>query len=154
MTEDLVVTARSVRPQFHEELEQRKVIDWAELQLPAWGLPRECLFAVPNGAHLAGTLEQRARQMRRLKSIGFLNGVADLLLTVPRRGRAGLWIEMKKPRAMFRFPSDLEHAWSKEQRRFAEVQRAVGYEYALCYGFDEARSAITEYIWGKGEEKA
>nr|PZN19535.1 MAG: hypothetical protein DIU78_20885 [Pseudomonadota bacterium] len=126
MTEDLVVTARSVRPQFHEELEQRKVIDWAELQLPAWGLPRECLFAVPNGAHLAGTFEQRARQMRRLKSIGFLNGVADLLLTVPRRGRPGLGIGMKKPRAMFRFPSDLGHAGAKEKTRLAEAQHPVG----------------------------
>lgn len=148
---DVTVSYRTVRPQFHEEQEQQRVIDWAALQLPAWGLPRDCLFAIPNGAHLAGDREQRARQMIRLKRVGLLPGAADLLLTVPRGGRAGLWVEMKKPREKFASPAAADRAWTPEQRRFAETQRKLGYAYAICYGFEEAHAAIVAYVRGKLE---
>lgn len=145
------VSRRTVRPQFREEEEQQRVIEWAKLQLPVWGFPRECLFAIPNGAHLAGDRDQRARQMTRMKRVGFLNGVADLFLSVPRSGRAGLWIEMKKPRSNFDSPADAERAWKPGQRQFAATQQKLGYAYALCYGFDEARAAIMKYLRGKWE---
>lgn len=138
-----------------EEQEQKLTIRWGRMQLPCWGLPAELLFAVPNGGQLSllvpGTNDKLARMRRvtRLRQMGMLDGAADLLLTVARGGFCGLWVEMKKRREFFRSPREMERAWSDEQRKFCETQRAQGYDYALCYGFDEARTAITDYVMGR-----
>lgn len=149
--------ARTVRQRIaHEEHDQQQVIAWGAIQLPAWGLPRSVLLAVPNGAHLSmlvpGTNEEAARKRRvgRLRRLGMCDGAGDLLLTVARGGLHGLWIEMKKRRELFRSEREAECAWTDEQRAFCEAQRSQGYGYALCYGFDEARIAITEYILQSG----
>ena len=41
------------------------------------------LFAIPNGAKLAGTYLQRAKAWKRLEAEGAVKGAADLLLSVP-----------------------------------------------------------------------
>lgn len=144
----------SVRP--HEEQDQCQVIEWAAIQLPLWGLPRSVLFAVPNGAHLSSLVPgqnheiARMRRVQRLRQMGMLDGAADLLLTVARGFFHGMWIEMKKRRELFRSERERERAWREEQRIFCETQRAQGYEYRLCYGFDEAKQAITEYVLERG----
>lgn len=143
--------ARSAKV-FHEEQEQQQVIEWSAIQLPAWGLPRDVLFAVPNGAHLSSMIPgqnqqiTRMNRVRRLREMGMLDGAADLFLTVARGAFHGLWVEMKKRRELFRSAREAERAWTEEQQRFCATQRAQGYAYRLCYGFDEARIAITDYV--------
>lgn len=132
-----------------EEREQAAVIEWAGYALPGLGVPRDCLFAIPNGAHLAGDREQRAKQMGRLKRVGLLPGAADLLLAAARGRRHGLWLEMKKPRECFRSPREAERAVSADQRLFGERQLEQGYAWAVCYGADEAMETIMRYLRGE-----
>lgn len=135
-----------------EEQEQGAVIGWAAVQLPLWGLPPRALLAVPNGAHLGslipGTNDAAARKRRvaRLRKMGMLDGAADLFLAVARGGFHGLWVEMKKRRESFSSQAAAERAWTAEQRLFCDMMRSQGYAYQLCYGSDEARAAITEYV--------
>lgn len=77
---------------FPEHELQVLCIAWFRLTYPKLaGL----LFAIPNGAKLAGNPIQRARAWKRLEAEGARPGVADLFLAVPMGKYAGLFIEMK-----------------------------------------------------------
>lgn len=119
-----------------EHAEQSVVVQWFWMQHPAL---RGCLFAVPNGAHLAGTPRQRAAKMAKMKAEGFQPGVSDLFLMVARGGCHGLWIEMKRRNAS---PSDT----SREQRTFLDRAATQGYEGAICHGAQQAIAVITNYL--------
>jgi len=119
-----------------EYLEQCAVVRWFKLQYPDF---KGCLFAIPNGSHLAGTPIQRARKVQRMKAEGFTPGVSDLFLMLPRGSYAGLWIEMKKKKYS---PSDV----SVEQRAFIERAKQQGYQAVVCGGFEAAQQVIREYV--------
>lgn len=131
------------------------VVEWAGLQRmpePHEGMIGDHLFAIPNGAYLAGTEKQRAAQMARLKRSGLKPGVADLLLAVPcrSRGRAGFFIEMKKPVEHFRSLAAARGAVSVEQQLFGQSVLIMGYDWSVCYGADEAIVKIQAYLRGQG----
>jgi hypothetical protein len=119
-----------------EHAEQSHVVQWFWLQYPAL---RKCLFAIPNGAHLAGTIGQRAAKMNKMKSEGFQAGVSDLFLMVARGSYHGLWIEMKRKNAR---PSDV----SEDQVEFLERAAREGYKGIVCNGAKPAIEAISEYL--------
>lgn len=142
---------RRAKPRHLEAREQEKVVAWARLQLRAWGFPPKALFAIPNGAHLAGDAKQRALQMALLKKAGLEEGVSDLFLAIPRGALHGLWIEMKRCAHQYRTPTEAKAAWREDQQQFAAMVEGQGYRYELAYGFEHARLVIIQYLWeGRG----
>ena len=119
-----------------EHVEQCHVVAWFWAQYPKL---RKRLFAIPNGAHLAGTPRQRAAKMARMKAEGFRVGVSDLFLMEPRGGFAGLFVEMKRRNAV---PSDI----SDDQEAFIADARAAGYRAEAAKGAAAAIAIITEYL--------
>ena len=131
-----------------EHQEQCAVIAWWAHACKGYGLPEFALFAVPNGAHLAGDARGRAIKMANLKRTGLRPGVPDLFLAKPinadiREGyghastiASGLWIEMKrKPRKP-----------SPEQEAVLLYLRQRGYHAVIAWSADEAIRAIKAYL--------
>lgn len=124
-----------------EDEEQKLVIAWAAMaRVPNGGKIGDDLFAIPNGG------ARRPVEAMILKACGVKAGVPDLCYSRPCGPFHGLYVEMKKPRKFFKYPSELKRSVSKEQLgELARLQRN-GYAVAVCFGFDEARRCITSYI--------
>lgn len=134
-----------------EAREQEVLIQWAAYtRLPEHlrlvGYINDFLVAIPNGTHLAGDAAARERQMGLLKRAGLKPGAADLLLALPNRRWHALFIEMKKPRELFRSPREAERAVSPDQRVFRDRMILAGYDHDFCYGWHEAKVAIDDYL--------
>ena len=124
-----------------EHGEQAAFVKWCKLmepQMPELAL----LFAIPNGGF------RHWKTAAYLKAEGVKAGVPDLFLAVhvhpPRvpNFRNGLFIEMKRPRG----PKPIE-----SQQWWHEQLRRQNYQVEVCYGFEEAQSAILRYL---GKEDA
>lgn len=118
------------KPVATEAQEQASVISWWRLACRKYGVPEMALLHIANegtGSAARGRLQKRQ---------GVRAGVSDLFLSVPRGGRGGLWIEMKRKGGRVR----------PEQREFLSNMQALGYEGAVCHGADEAREVITAYM--------
>ena len=114
-----------------EHSEQVALFQWAKL---AEGEHAELalLFAIPNGGH------RHKAVAGKLRAEGVRRGVPDICLPVARGEHHGLYVEMK---------------WGKNrptapQLRWLKCLRDQGYQTAVCYGFDEARETIIEYLEG------
>jgi hypothetical protein len=116
-----------------EHTEQVAVIQWYRMQYPKYA---KCLFSIPNGAHLAGDARLRAIKMNNLKASGLVPGVSDLMLMIPKGGWHGLFIEMKVKGGKV----------SISQKEFMGAATLMGYQAVVCYGFESAKDAITEYL--------
>jgi hypothetical protein len=118
-----------------EDGEQAALFRWAELSRGRWP-ELALLFAVPNGAFLAGDAVARAKQAGRLKRQGLRPGVPDVFLDVARGGYHGLRIEMKagKGRA------------SDDQRLWIAALREQGYLAEVCVGWEAARELVERYL--------
>ena len=119
-----------------EHLEQKAFVQWFCAQYPKY---RGCLFAIPNGSHLAGTPAVRAMKMNKLKAEGFKNGVSDLFLAVPMGGKSGMFLEMKAQKKT-------ESSVSKEQKEHLELMELMGYAAEWAAGSDEAIRITKEYM--------
>lgn len=120
-----------------ESQEQISVVEWWNLVSKSYGLPRWCLYSVPNGGVLRGDAVQRAIQMARLKKEGLRTGAPDLVLDVARGTCHGLRLELK--RLTLGTQSD-------EQKDFAAYYAQAGYQYVLCRGAEAAIKTIKEYL--------
>ena len=110
-----------------EHQEQVAVITWFRLQHRQYA---NYLFAIPNGGvRNIGTAV-------KLKKEGVLAGVPDLFLMIPKNGYHGLWIEMKVKGGRV----------SESQKEFMGAATFMGYPAVVCYGFDEAKKAINNYL--------
>lgn len=94
------------------------------------------LFAIPNGAKLAGTPLQRAKAWKRLEAEGARPGVADLFLAVPSGELAGLFIEMKTETGR----------QSTEQREFEADAVGAGYGYAVPRSVEQFAQIVESYL--------
>ena len=74
--------------------------------------------------------------MNNLKASGLVPGVSDLFLMIPKDGWHGLFIEMKVRGGKL----------SDSQKEFMGLATLMGYQAVVCYGFDEAKDAITNYL--------
>lgn len=116
----------------HEQLEQIALFQWAKMS--EWRYPELFLLhanAIDGKRHIHTAIN--------LKRKGAKAGVPDIHLPVARQGYHSLWIELKYGKNK---PSDEQEVWLNalnEQGNLAVV----------CYGFEEARDAILEYL---GEE--
>lgn len=113
-----------------EAAEQSALIAWANLQAKATPeLAR--LYAVPNGG------SRHKLEAVNLKRQGVKKGVPDLCLPVPRHGRHGLYIELKRTKGS---------TTSREQKEWIAYLNQAGYVAVICKGFEQARDAILEYL--------
>jgi hypothetical protein len=118
-----------------EHQHQVSVIQWFGMQYPKL---LKNIFAIPNGAHLAGDARIRAIKMKKLKDEGFKTGVSDLFLMKPMGQYMGMFIEMKS----------LDGKLQADQEEFLNLATSEGYYAVACYGFLEAKDAITFYLQG------
>lgn len=116
-----------------EHTEQSIVVELCRLK-------RIPIFAIPNGTFLNGTVEQRAKQMVRLKKEGLEKGVPDLFIPYPNNGYCGLFIEMK--RVTVKKPS-------KDQEKWLLRLNTLGYKAECCSGSKEAIELIKKYFKGE-----
>ena len=91
----------------------------------------ELLFAIPNGG------ARSAATAARLKATGVKSGVSDMFLPVPRWGRWGLWIELKKLKG---------GRESVEQKAWGQAMREQGFAYCCCMGWREAAKALMAWL--------
>lgn len=123
-----------------EDDHQKSLVQWAKLiRLPnAENIEDgarliDYLYAIPNG----GT--RNPREAGRLKLQGVKAGVSDLHLALPINGKAGLWIEMKQP--------DRKKARvTASQKEWIDRMQLAGYDAHVCYGYQEAKHVIQDYI--------
>jgi hypothetical protein len=110
-----------------EHQEQCLLIDWYRLQYKQY---KYHLFSIPNGEyrHIATAV--------KLKRSGVLAGVSDLFLMIPKNGYHGLWLEMKAKTGSL----------SDKQKEFMGAATLMGYQAVVCFGFEEAKEAITKYL--------
>lgn len=126
-----------------EAAEQTALFEWAGLAphpyLP--GKIGDYLIAIPNGAHMANP-----RHAALLKAQGMKPGVSDIFLACPVQGWGGLWIELKKRREDFDYPSQAKQAVSQQQQDWIARMNQVGYIAQVAYGWEEARQRIEGYL--------
>lgn len=111
--------------QQNEHQIQVAVVQWFRL-----AYPKLILFSIPNGG------VRNIVTAVKLKSEGVLAGVADLFLMSPNMNHHGMFIEMKAAKGKL----------SEQQKYFLEQAKAKGYAACVCYSFEEAQAAITNYL--------
>lgn len=92
--------------------------------------------------HTKGGSRQSPREGANFKREGVRAGVSDLFLSYPTKLHHGLYIEMKRR-------GKRKCTISKLQWEWIERVRSVGYRAAVCYGWEEARDVILEYLGEK-----
>lgn len=90
----------------------------------------EYMYAVPNGG------SRHPLEAANLKRQGVKAGVPDICLPLPKGKYHGLYIEMKVGK----------NKTTDNQKRWLEHLKKVGYLTGVCYGFDEARKLISDYL--------
>lgn len=84
-------------------------------------------------------------QTWQLKLLGLKPGVPDLLIYYPNsRGQHGLWLEMK--RKMNYPPSARKSTSWVLQEEFIERVKTVGFAASFCYGYEDGRRIIEDYL--------
>ena len=116
-----------------EHWEQVQLFDWA-----AYHRELVLMYAIPNGG------KRDIRVALKLKEEGVKPGVPDICLPVPRGGKHGLYIELKR-RKYGRVSSD--------QLEWLEALMRQGYECAVCCGWEAARDVIIDYMRGGTDDE-
>ena len=115
-----------------ESAQQKALFEWAAYNRgrhPALAM----LYAIPNGGR------RDAITGARLKAEGVKAGVPDIALPVPNRGYHGLYIELK-------VPEKSKARVSAAQKDWIENLRACGNAAHVCYGWEQARDVILDYL--------
>ena len=115
-----------------EHKEQVVLFQWASIE--AKKIPELALLhAIPNGG------SRHPAEAKNLKAAGVKPGVPDLCLPVARGKYHGLYIELKSSKGKL---SEYQDQWLKSLSH-------QGFLAICCHGFDEAKSAILNYLFGK-----
>lgn len=85
-------------------------------------------------------------QTWHLKLEGLTPGVPDLFIYYPNQTKHGLWLEMK--RNMSYPPSAKKNASWALQEAFIERVKNVGYAGSFCFGWEDGKKIIEEYMRG------
>lgn len=128
-----------------EDAHQTALFIWASNPEAAAKYPQlRFLFAIPNGGSRGDNAKARMIRGAKLKATGVKSGVPDVMLPIARHGCNGLFIELKRP-------SDKEKKLTKgrasdKQDEWIEALRNEGYGACICYGWNEARQVIEDYL--------
>ena len=110
-----------------EESHQVALVGWFRIQYPAL---EDLLFIIANGENVGPF------RMARLKKMGLVPGMPDLMLSIARKPYHGLYIEMKRPDG---------HLQKNQVELHAEL-KAQDYHVVTAYGWDEAKMFLKEYL--------
>lgn len=124
-----IASKRLVQSMESESQIQQKCIQWFQYTYPELWKDGMLYHNANEGIRLGG-------QGRRIKREGLRKGVADLCLSVPRKGYGALYIEMKKPGGRI----------SPEQKQWGENAIKHGNLWIVCYSLDEFEKAINNYL--------
>lgn len=91
--------------------------------------------AVPNGAVLAGTKQQRAIQAANLKREGMMPGFVDLIVFAS--GGRVAFIEVKTPKGTIQ----------PTQRACGAWLASLGHHYAIVRSLDDVDAALVAWGW-------
>ena len=111
---------------------QVQLFEWAELQSGKYP-ELQLLNGSLNGVRL------RIGQAVKAKKAGMKRGYPDIFLPIRRGQYSGLFIELKVDK----------NKPSLEQRDWISALRGQGYKAEVCWGFDEAKDMILNYVGGK-----
>lgn len=111
-----------------EHEEQSLLFEWAKFDRRL-----DVMFAIPNGANKSIVTAMK------FKREGLKKGVPDIFLPVSNKHHHGLFIEMKRQKGKT----------SPEQDEWYELLMKNHYKCHVCYGFEEAKKAITDYLGGE-----
>lgn len=97
------------------------------------------ITSFPAGYVFGGTQTQRAITGKRMKDMGYMIGVPDLLIPHANRFYHGLFVELKT-----------EKGWlSKEQKAVMERLETEGYRCAVCRSLDDFMGVVNDYLMFK-----
>ena len=113
-----------------EAQEQTTLFQWAALMTHRWPELRT-MYHIPNGG------SRNAIEAARLKAQGVKAGIPDIFLPCARGSWHGLYIEMKRRKG---------GRVSDEQRDMIRLLIEQGYKAVVCYGWEEAKTVIVEYM--------
>ena len=123
----VIEMARKGNNEMTESQEQIQLVQWCRTD------PRlQYLFHIPNESVGGQGWLVRNRQM------GVKAGVPDLFYPVPVNGYHGFFIEMKNKGGRL----------DPKQKRWLSALEQLGYKTAVCYGWEEAKEALEEYLDG------
>ena len=112
-----------------EASEQEALFAWAEWESRTrWEL--SMMYHIPNGGR------RDVIEAAHLKKQGVKPGVPDICLPVARSGKHGLYIEMKVGK----------NRPTENQDRWLRMLAMQDYAVAVCYGFEDAKNTILEYL--------
>lgn len=114
-----------------ESEEQTALFDWAKLQKCKYP-ELDMLSAVPNGG------SRHPVEAMNLKKQGVKAGYPDITLDVAKQGFHSLLIEMKRK----------PNKPTQEQLEWHEKLKYYGNRVEVCYGFEEAKNVILNYLKG------
>ena len=121
-----------------EESHQVALFEWAGMNEGRWPELR-LLCHYPSGG------SRNKLEAVKLKRMGVRRGYPDIFLPVRRAGLSGLYIELK---AESRRPKTKrgKGGVSDEQAWWLSELWKQGYSTHVCWGFEEARKTIEEYL--------
>ncbi len=124
------------------------LIAWASTQALAGKRLSEWLVMIPNENLLSMIAPggRRYAYWAKLQKLGFRRGASDLMLAFPHSSKAGLWVEMKRRRDAFPYPSTADRSVSDHQSDFQAQMVNAGYAAVVAFGWEEARTAIQSYL--------
>jgi len=114
-----------------EDRLQISCVRWFRYQFPDL---RKMMIAVPNGG------SRNILEAAKLKQMGVVAGVADLLLLTPRNGYGCLCIELKNGKRGRQSPA--QHEWELSAL-------SNGNKYVICRSVDEFIHEVTAYLESK-----
>lgn len=135
----LLRTATKKKPREIESAEQAALIDWSWLVSYRGEKLGESITHVPNEG------KRGFKAQSDFKKLGGSKGYPDLIIDIAAGGYHGLRIEMKSPKG---FSSSV----SKEQKEWIDRLNRRGYLAVVCYGFEEAKQVIVDYL-GIGKDE-
>lgn len=115
-----------------EANEQAALFRWADVASGAHP-ELKLLHHIPNGG------SRDPREAHNLRLQGVKPGVPDIFLPVPKGRHHGLYIELKRVRG---------GRVSDDQRAWLDRLNHLGYRALVCKGWQEAQTAILDYLNG------
>lgn len=120
----------TAHPGVKEHGDQSTLFQWAELMVNAGKYPElHLMHAIPNW-------RPKLSERVYLAEEGVKPNMPDIFLPVARRGFHGMYIEMKIGR----------NQPTRGQRTMHKALQAQGYYVVTCWGFEEARDEIVDYL--------
>ena len=117
-----------------ERQEQQWLVDWLSFH----PILKEFFYKTNNEA------KRTPQQAYFLRRMGLKTGVSDIHICYPTKTHPGLFLEVKRNKKYT--PSEMNTNTWKEQEKFIERMKSVGFQGHFCYGWVDGREIIQRYL--------